>query len=329
MSVSTLKFRVLSALVGLILATLVSDAQAQRVLRWKLKTGQAIDVSFVQDMDMESNVMGKSIKSSADMEMLMNWQVQRVAQDGSAELKQSIRRLKMSMQTPGSKPVSYDSASPTPPEGLAKSLAGSIQPLVGVEFVQKMTDRGEIVDVRLSQQSAERLQKSPESAQMQKLFSKDGLKSLLKQAATVLPDGPLKPGDQWTGSSVAESPVGRLVMNNTYTYRGVDNVKGRALDRIDVNVKVNFQDSQNKLGFKVAVKGQQNQGRMYFDATAGRFAETVLKQKMILETTVGKQVHTQKLNTLMRMQFTSAVAANPRAPNTIGRKTIPARPVSR
>lgn len=329
MSFSTLKFRVLSAMVGMLLAVMVSETQAQRVLRWKLQPGQAINVSFVQDMDMESNVMGKAIKSSADMAMVMNWQVQRVGQDGSAEMKQSISRLKMTMQTPGSQPVSYDSASPNPPEGLAKNLAGSIEPLVGVEFVQKMTDRGEIVDVRLSDKSAERLKQAPESAQMQQLFSKDGLKSLLKQAATVLPEGPLKPGDQWTGTSTAQSPVGRLVMNNTYTYRGVENVKGQMLDRIDVNVKVDFQESQNKLGFTVAVKGQQNQGKMYFDANEGRFAETTLNQMMILETTVGKQVHTQKLNTLMRMRFTPAVATNQRVQSTAGRKPVTARTVSR
>ena len=319
----------MSIVVGVLSLVTISEAQAQRVLRWKLQPGQLIDVSFVQDMDMESNVMGKSLKSSADMALVMNWQVQQVARDGSANLKQSIRRLKMTMQTPGGKPVSYDSASSNPPEGLAKNLAGSIRPLVGVEFVQRMTNRGEIVDVKLSEKSLERLKQSPQSAQMQQIFSNEGMKSLLKQASTVLPEGPVKPGTRWQGHSVAESPVGKLVMNNTYTYRGVEKVNGRPLDRIDVDVHVDFEKGGNQLGFEVAVKSQQNKGRMYFDAAAGHFSETLLYQEMTLETTVGKQVHTQRLKTKMKTQFRPMIASQRRAPQQVGRKPVSARPVSR
>ena len=41
-------------------------------------------------------------------------------------------------------------------------------------------------------------------------FSHEGLKSLLEQAAMVLPQHPVKPGDTWQGSSQINSPAGTL-----------------------------------------------------------------------------------------------------------------------
>ncbi len=134
----------------LVLTAITRPGQAEQLLRWKLRPGEAINVKMAQNMDMKANVMGKSLASSADMSMVMRWVVEDVDQDGVTEMRQSIQRLRMSMQTPGGKPVVYDSASQAEPVGMAKNLAQNMQPLIGVEFIQTMSPRGEIIDVRLS-----------------------------------------------------------------------------------------------------------------------------------------------------------------------------------
>jgi hypothetical protein len=265
-------------------------------------------------------VLGKPINSSADMAMVMRWVVERVDPNGDSHMRQAIRRLKMELQTPGSEPISYDSGSPDVPQGMAAKLAKSIQPMVGIEFLQTMSARGEIIDVRLSDEARQQLAQLPDGAQLEQLFSKEGIQSLLHQAATVLPAEPLKPGDRWTGTSRSQSPVGSLVLNNEYTYRGAVQVEGRTLDRIDVNMLVSVDTSQNNvLGVDIQITDQTNRGVMYFDAQAGRFADTVLNQEMTLVTKLGGQQHEQQLETKLRMRFADAKTSASRTASTESR----------
>ena len=284
-------------------AILASTADAQKLLRWKFTPGDNIQVNFQQDMDMSTDMMGKAVKTTADMGMTLGWNIQSVSPQGVADISQSIERLQMRMENPGSKPIVYDSASAEPPEGLAKNLAGSIGPLVGIHFVQQMDPRGEILDVRLSQEAQTELAKAPAAAQIRQVFSKDGLKALLHQAATVLPENPVSPGDSWTSQMDTNSPVGKLHLDMQYTYRGTKVYNGRPLEVIDVKVNVDFGDAPNPLGLKVKVAKQENQGALFFDAAAGCFVSTQLNQTMTLETTVGDKVHTQELSTVLKMQF--------------------------
>jgi len=313
--------------VGLLLLTAVSSATAQeKLLRWKLARGENIQVNFVQNTTMNTSIMGSELNSSADMGMVLLWHVGQVANDGTMEIVQSIKQLTMKMENPGGAPIEYDSSKPVRPEDtVAQTLAASIQPLVGVEFVQTMSARGEILDVTLTQEARASLAKAPAGSQLTQIFSKEGLKSLLHQAATVLPEGPVSPGDTWTGQTQTKSPVGTLVMDMTYTYRGTEMVKNRPLERIDVDVVVKFGREPNAMGLEVEVKAQQNAGTMFFDATSGRFVQTELNQNMTLETAIGEKVHRQRLNTVLRMQF----ATTGRSPQRVGQlDSIQATPVS-
>jgi hypothetical protein len=305
---------------ALTLTAITAQSRADRLLRWKLQPGEAIDVRMVQDMDMTTNVLGKPLASSADMSMVMRWVIEDVDQEGVTEMRQSIQRLQMTMQTPGGAPVVYDSASQDAPVGMAKNLAKNMQPLIGVEFIQTMSPRGEIIDVRLSDAANAKLARAPAGAQVREVFSDDGIKSLLHQAATVLPERAVKPGDQWTGVTRTQSPVGTLVMNNVYTYRGTVKKDGRALDRIDVEVNVSFAKGNNALGVKVDIEQQENRGVMYFDAEKGRFVETMLAQKMTLVTAIGDQNHEQQLVTKLRMQFAGTGAPPTKQNVSVGRK---------
>jgi hypothetical protein len=281
-----------------------SAVAAEKLLRWKLRPGELIRVTFDQDMKMQTSLLGNEMESAADMAMVMNWDVENVSGQGVAQIKQSIERLRLKMHTPGADPIEYDTAQQEKPQGLASSLANSLAPLIGMEFMQKMSDRGEILDVQLSESAAAALAKEPSGAQLQQIFSHDGLKALLNQTATVLPAEPVTPGDTWTGSSQNKSAVGTMVMEMTYTYCGSELHNGRLLERIDVQMDVSFGAGPNALGLNVDVKEQNNHGSLYFDADAGHFVNTTLQQSMTLETAIGDRVHRQQLSTVMEMTFT-------------------------
>jgi len=304
-TLSTLPFRTLF-LVFSCASLSAGNANAAKLLRWKLEEGETIHVRFVQDMTMEASQIGKS---TADMAMDMKWVVQDVEQDGTYLLRQSIERLRMKIHAPGIEEIEYDTNSEQNSDSpVIQNLSQSLQPLVGIEFVQNMSDRGEILDVRLSPRDQAKLEKQPANAQLRQIFSKDGLKALLSQAATVLPQGPIQPGHRWQGTTETRSPMGNMHLDLLYTYKGTEVHNGRPLERIDVRMSIRFGDEVKALGLQIDVKDQKNWGTMYFDAKAGRFVETVMNQNMTLETSLGAQTHSQKLDTVLRMQFVDARA---------------------
>ncbi len=141
----------------------------------------------------------------------------------------------------------------------------------------------------------------------------------------MLPERAVAVGDQWTGVTRTQSPVGTLVMNNVYTYQGPVERNGRALERIDVEVNVSFAKGNNALGVNVDITQQENRGVMYFDARQGRFVETMLAQKMTLVTAIGDQKHEQQLDTKLRMQFAAAGAPASKQNVSVGRKPAQTR----
>ena len=282
----------------------VNQIDAAKLLRWKLSKGETIHVRFLQDMTMETSQLGKS---SADMSMDMKWVVQDRERDGTFRMKQSIERLRMNMNAPGIEEISFDSAgSQDLSNPFARGISQSIQPLVGIEFTQSMSARGEILDVKLAPEDQAKLTKQPANVPLQQIFSKDGLKTLLSQAATILPKQAIQPGYQWRSTTETRSPMGNMHLDLLYTYKGTENRNGRQLERIDVQMSLGFGDDIKALGLNINVKDQTNRGTIYFDAEAGRFVETVMNQNLTLETSLGDQKHEQKLNTVLRMQFANA-----------------------
>ena len=189
-------------------AVSTGTTQAQRLLRWKLQPGETMQVQLSQDMNTETSIGSTPLKSSVHMLMMMNWQILEVNSEGTAEIAQSIERIRMNVQSPGAAPLTYDSAATEEPTGLAQAVASGIRPFLGVKFIQSMTSRGEIISVRLSDEAAAALDEAPSGNQIKQMFSSEGLKSLVSQAAAVLPEGPVSQGDQWHGNSAVQSPWG-------------------------------------------------------------------------------------------------------------------------
>jgi hypothetical protein len=278
-------------------------AGPEKLFRWKLHPGQQIHVRLAQTMKSAASIQGTALESSVDMRMSMKWHVLQVDQQGTAEMTQSIEHMSMTVRSPGSDVVQYDSSSPAQAGGVAQGIADGIQPLLGVNFIQRMNARGEILDVRLSPEAEQVLENMPAGAQLKEMFSENGIKTLVNQAAAVLPEHPVRPGDQWRGQAETKSPAGSLRMDIFYRYEDTEQRQGRELERIAVSIKVSLPPADNPLGLEVNIVEQDNQGVLYFDARGGRFVETQLRQRMTLETVLGSRSHRQDIDTRLRMQF--------------------------
>ena len=120
-------------------------------------------------------------KMKVDTTMEMDWVVDSVDEQGVAQMTHTITRLKMRLETLGAPPVEFDTASTEQPVGTARYFEAASR-LVGVKLNVAMTDRGEIENVKLTDEprscSTRRC-----GASLPALFSSEGLRQTLKQSA--------------------------------------------------------------------------------------------------------------------------------------------------
>ena len=251
------------------------QAQEEKLLRWALRAGDELSVSVTQTSNQLMYVANRSIRTSTEMKMFVDWSVNNVDEDGTSNVTQTITRLTMEMDITGGDSIRYDSASDESPTGALKKVADSVEPLIGARMDVTMSARGEIVDVDQSQLKSEVL-KSP-------LLSKEGLPEILGQAAIVFPEKALTPGDSWNSTTTISSPLGSLRQDRNYTYEGTEQLDDRPVEKIVVDADLQLDQSKLK-GVKLELVEQQQSGTVLFDAESGRIVRSSVSQELTTET---------------------------------------------
>lgn len=295
------------SVLGIVLGCLlIGPTSAEAPLRWKLKPAEKLEILFSQNMDIEMSVLGNKVHSTVDMTVTMGWQVESITPEKVAKIRQRVQRVQMKMSTPPGIEASFDSDAQQELTGVAEEIAKGIRPMVGLEFIQEMSDRGEILSVELTPESAAALKKLPSAPQLEDSFSKDGLKSMFAQSAAVLPPQAIEKGFTWKGLAETKSPVGAMVINMDYVYQGPVTKDGKELQKIDTRVNVGMAAPAENSGMKIEIVEQEGSGEMYFDAVNGRFAQSDMTQLLVMKIVAGQMTQEQRVTTTSRMTFAPA-----------------------
>lgn len=270
------------ALTALLLVLLAPSLRAETLLRWKFQQGQRLHVTVEQATRLETTAGPKPREMKVDTTMEMDWQVNAVDDGGTAEMTQTITRLKMRMETLGAAPVEFDTASEEQPTGTARYFIAASR-VVGVELKVAMTARGEITSVSLSDDAKKLLDEALAGTSLPALFSSEGLTATLKQTATALPEEAVDLGDTWETSTSSKLPIGEVRQMTTYTYAGSRDHDGRMLDAIDLKSQLQLSPSPKDAENAAQIKEQEHTGTLWFDAEAGRFVESNVSQKLVTE----------------------------------------------
>ncbi len=97
-----------AALVAALACAPASRAQAQEVLRWKLKTGDVLKYATEQKQVMSVKQMGREHKQTRTHGIDYRWTVKDVSANGDAEIVQKIEHLTMKVAAPPLMPFEYD-----------------------------------------------------------------------------------------------------------------------------------------------------------------------------------------------------------------------------
>lgn len=292
-------------------ALLVAPAAADTKLRWKFAKGEKLYYDMIVDMSQEMAIGDQNITMKMAQKMNMTWEVDSVADDGTASLKQTIDRIRMSMAIPGAPAgqggIEFDSKAEN--KGEAAAILGPLMDgMVGKPFILEISPRGEIKNVKIPEATLEAIKKSP-LQQMGGMFSEAGIKEMMGRAMFSFPEEAVKNGSTWKSTMEMANPVfGKQVTEMLYEYAGQESRAGGDQEKIDVSMRMKFEKGANAQA-DVEVKDQASAGVLYFDNAKGVLTDSDVTGKMTLAISIGGMSIEQAVTTHVTMKQTDGKQA--------------------
>jgi Family of unknown function (DUF6263) len=289
--------RKLGAAAALLLGALavVAGRADAATLRWKFKPGETLHYQMEQTVVTQATLNDKDIKVTNVQIVDAIWKIESVAADGSAEVSQTIDRMRTKAEGPLGT-LEYDSKAGKEPEGQVAALAAVLKLLVGVTFKYKMSARGELTDVRVPDGLVKSLKDASPAgaADAGSMLSEEGLKNMIRESSLLLPVEDLAKGKTWNlTTKMPPSPLGTGTQVKTYTYNG----PGEGGETLALKLDLKFEPPTNP-SVDVKISEYVGSGAFVFDNAKGRIAGSKVTEKVkTIVTFQGQTINQTKENT--------------------------------
>ncbi len=281
-------------------------------LRWKFKEGETLNYA-VQIKNKILVDAGAQFDVAMDQAMDLTWKVKSVAEDGSAELTQTIDRVQLMLNTPFTGEFSYDSKSDQPGEGQVWEVVGPLmEAMIGNEFQIKTSAAGEVTEVALPEKLVNILNEQAQGAGQMLAFlgagiSEDEIKGLIHQAVVRLPDPDVSGGETWEQTLERKlGAVGKETVKSTFTYGGPVAHDLKAAEKIGVKSEVSLELAEGgEVDVDIEITEQASNVDIFFDADTGRTIEMNGTEKRVDEGSfMGNEFKRTRESKLLVMQGT-------------------------
>ena len=296
---TSLKSRALTWMVFGLLATVLSSSPIQaEKLRWKFKKGQKLNYEMTQTMNMSTMAGGMAIDIKMTNIMDLSWKVEKVESNGNAQVVQRITRVRVTMAGGPFGKIEYDSDKKDGGGGglLGGQFKNAFGPLINADITMTMTPRGEVKKLELSDAAKEALKKAAAGGGLAGGgVSADTFKQMSSQMGAFFPEKSVKKGSTWSNKVEMDNPAGKMAINTTYKYGGVE----KGLSKIDLKPSIKMTP---KPGAPVALtfKDKGSSGTSYFDNRKGLLSNSKVVQN--LELSAAGNAMTMKSTTVMKLK---------------------------
>ena len=281
----------------LVASPVASLAVGAEPLVWKWQEGDSVRYLMTQSMEMKLRAGAAGEVSTAMIqEMLMDWEVENVADDGAAAMRQRVERIVMQNKAGAGQAFKYDSDSEDPPAGMAALVAPAFDAMVEHPFHLTMRPNGEITEVTLSDELSKALDNLPGG-----VVTGDMIRQMSEQSMVKFPDEPLAVGDKWSSTAEVESPgIGAMKVHTTYTYDGTREVEGRVYEALTPSIQMEptGDTSPTKVDFEI----KESTGEILFDREKGRIYRSRMLQLMDIRVKVGDYEMVNTMNQTVEMR---------------------------
>lgn len=291
-------------------ALMASRAAADEALRWKLAAGDVLDYQTRQDMNVNVDAgAGAQMAMTAGQTLSATWTVKSVAENGDATIEQKIDRIQTKRTAPDGQGFEYDTDSEEPAAGIAAMIAPMLEAKTSGPLTFTMSPRGEVRDVKLSDELAEAVKGSPGGSEN----AVEDFKSQVSQLAFQLPENPLKTGETWTTKNVINSAGGTAEsIEMTFTYDGTRDADGTTYAVIKPSLKLDLGQSP---AVQMKVKDQKTDGEVLFDVQAGELHSLSINRKLTIDIAAMGQTMPGMMDQNIEIKVTPPKAADAKVKN--------------
>jgi hypothetical protein len=303
-----------------LLLPMAGAAPAAEAPRWKFKQGESLNYVLERVADGQMKLAGNPIGIKMGMTFDTTWKCTGVEADGSAQLEQTVDRVQISMASPLSGDIKFDSSAGATPSGpLGAMLGPMINGLLGQPIKVKISPLGKVSDIQLPEKLKAEFAKQAEVGQNRRAglgiggnaFSEDAIKKLLEQAVLPLPEK-AEDGVTWTQAFENVLPMlGTEFAETTFSLGGEETVDGKKLTKIDSKTELLFEPEENPR-MEMEILEQESSSTAYFDNEAGHLVKSEGKQKAVKEIT-GQQEVSQDITETFKMYLGKSPAAETKA----------------
>jgi Family of unknown function (DUF6263) len=287
-----------------------TTARADNTLRWKFKAGETLNYVMDRQTDMKIDLSGSLIEIKSGMTFDTTWKVKSVADDGTAELEQTVDRIQMKMDSPLGGGLDYDSKKPGSGQGQAWEMIGpTIEAIVGQTFTLKATATGQVSDIKLPEKLAEHLGKQADGAGggggrrrggggmggMMGGLNESSIREMITRSIVPLPEKPVSPDVNWT-QNFEEKMMGAGVKKTEVTYSTSEKMSsdGHEIQKIAAKSDITFEPAEESQ-VDIEIEEQEGDMAIYFDVKAGRTLKAEGNQKQVIAITAPNREITQEV----------------------------------
>lgn len=277
---------------------LSQSLHAEEPLRWKWAEGDKARYLMTQSMKMSMDAgPAGNIESDTNQQMLMNWTVDRIGEEGEAIISQAFDRITMKTNGPMGQSLEYDSAQEELPVGMATLVAPLFDALVKSPIIATMQTSGEYTDIELSDELAEAFKRMPGGA-----MSSDMVTQMTKQGSITFPAEAIAIGETWQQTAEVLAPqVGKMKVTTTYTYNGPKEVDGKVLESFTPAIEMKMPENSDA-PMEIKFNTKQSSGEILFNRELGRIESSEVVQEIDVEVTVQGQVVNNQMTQSISMK---------------------------
>lgn len=258
---------------------------AQAEFRWKFRPGETKTVEMKQEIVHELNGQ----RTETIQTLRLRWHVGKVAEDGTADVEQSVLRLKMSL---AGKPL-IDTDDPEPQED-DTPVAARLRSLMRVRFTAETTPRGEIVHVRFEPEILDRLRD-------QLGLDEKTVRETFAQESLLFPIRALDVGATWTSTAQKTlEGIGDVITTTIYQYVGDEDIDGVTLSKFKITPSFQLSESAR------ALAKQEGDSTLWFNHERGELVRSVSNQLFEIKKKDGNAETVQRNSVKTSLEFFDA-----------------------
>lgn len=274
--------------------------ETKALFRWKFKPGESLDWQMNQTMEMAMILGNMPVTTNMDYDFGMTWAISEVDAEGRAKCTMRIDQIRMRMKIAEQELIFDTNNKEAQVEGPLAAAAEIFNALAGLQYNVSMTPRGEVTEVDFNEESREKLKKlqnNPAMGQLAQMFSPEGMKQMIGQTSSLFPEEEVAVGQTWERTQEVKNPIlGAQKMTAKMKYEGIEEIDGRPLDKISVDMQTNLGEMKLPGVDKFDLTNQDNKQTVYFDRAAGRLVTADTTSHMTMKITAMGQTLEQQID---------------------------------